>query len=82
MYTKYHYLNSISLEVTAIGAAPYFKAFSYIIQITQRKQQLLVHTYMVERGQTMMWDLEIITISWQSFQNWFNQVHRRSIMQM
>lgn len=55
MYTKYHYLNSISFEVTAIGAAPYLKALSYIIQITQRKQQLLVHTYMVERGQTITW---------------------------
>jgi hypothetical protein len=30
------YLNVVSVEVTAIGAAPYFKALSYIFQITKR----------------------------------------------
>lgn len=35
---KKSYLNELLVEVTAIGAAPYFKALSYIFQITKKER--------------------------------------------
>lgn len=45
---KKSYLNVLSVEVTAIGAAPYFKALSYIFQITKKKKKSTRKQHFVE----------------------------------